>query len=88
MTGKKGNSLRVLTNLLAFVAIILITVSLILAKVNIAPNISHIMEKIASIIAYSLVGLSSFWFAMSKRSITIKLVWFVCCVAIILMLVL
>jgi len=88
MTGKKGNSLRVLTNLLAFVAVILIAAALILAKLNIAPNVSHIFEKIAAIVAYSLVGLSSFWFAISKRSVTIKLVWVASCVVIVLMLVL
>ena len=82
MNGKKSHNLRVFTNFLAFLILILITMVLVIAKIFGASNISGIMIEISRIVAYLLVSLASMWYVFSKRNIWIKVVWFICVVAI------
>lgn len=74
--GKSGG-LRALTNFIAWLALILIAVSLVLSKLNFASNVCVIFNKIASYVAYFLVGFSSLCYVMSKRSILKKIIWLV-----------
>jgi len=79
MTGKNGNFLRGLTNLLAFIALVFISIALIAGKVSGADtNFSAICIDISRYAGYLLVGIASFWYVMSKRSLVLKIVWVIC----------
>lgn len=62
-------------NLVAFVAVIIIGVALLLGKIGIGARLSGYLMGIAQIIAYSLVAIiSSFWIA-HKRNVWLWVVW-------------
>lgn len=69
--------LRSLTNFIAWLALILIAVSLVLSKLNFAGNVCAIFNMIAEYVAYFLVGFSSLCYVLSKRSILKKIIWLV-----------
>jgi len=73
--GKNNIGLRALTNMFAYIAIVLIAVSLVMGKLNFAPNVCNIFNKIAEYVAYVLVGFSSLCYVLSKRSILKKIIW-------------
>lgn len=82
---KNNNGFKSMMNLLAFVAIILIAVSLILSKINFASSIKVACTTIANAIAYVMVAISSFYFVRSRRGIAYLITWIVCVVVIIVM---
>ena len=85
----REKGLRVLTNLLAFVVLVFIAISLIVGKVaGDTTNIASMCGQIAKISAYVLVGISSFWYAMSKRSILIRGLWLISVIVVVVMLIL
>ena len=87
MDGRKSTMLRVMTNTIAFIILIAITVLIVVSRCTIQiPNISAICMDISKYLAYALVALASLWYALSKRNSTLKIVWFVC-IAIILVLI-
>ena len=85
---KNNNGFKSVMNLLAFVAIILIAVSLILSKINFAASINSACTLIANVIAYLMVAISSFYFVRSRRGIAYLITWIVCVVVIVVMMIL
>ena len=85
---KNNNGIRSVMNLLAFVAIIMIALSLILSKLNFASSISGACTLIANIIAYIMVAISSYYFVRSRRSVVYLITWIVCVVVIVVMMIL
>ena len=86
MTGKNGNMLRVITNLIAFILLVVITGLLIAGKVS-GPqsNFSVVCEQLSKYLSILLVALASFWYAFSKRSLVIRCLWVLCVVAIVVL---
>ncbi len=82
---KNENGFRSIMNLMAFVAIVMIAVSLILSKLNFAASINGACQLIANVIAYIMVAISSFYFVRSRRGIGYIITWIVCVVVIIVM---
>ena len=82
MNGKRSHNLRVFTNFLAYLVLILIAVLAIIVKSGVFSSISGLLNSIKNGLAYFLVGLASFWYVMSKRSVALKIVWFVAIVTI------
>lgn len=59
-------------NFLAYISIALIAIALFVGQILgwlISPNVIHIMNLVAQIIAYSITAVYGFMFAKSKRSI-------------------
>lgn len=59
-------------NFLAYISIALIAIALLIGQILgwlISPNVIHIMNLVAQIIAYSITAVYGFMFAKSKRSI-------------------
>ena len=79
---------RVITNMLAFFVIVFIAISLVVGKIAGGIGIATFCAQAAKISAYVLVGLSSFWYVMSKRSFLIKCLWLISVVVIVVMLIL
>jgi len=78
--------LRVMTNAIAFIVLITITVLVIVARCTSQfSNISAICVSLSRYLAYALVALASLWYVFSKRNSAFKIVWVVC-IAIILVL--
>lgn len=76
MTGRNGNLFRVLTNFLAFIALVFIAISLLVGKfVGPETNFGAICVEISRYAGYALVGLASFWYVMSKRGLLVKIIW-------------
>ena len=85
----REKSLKVLTNLLAYVVLIFIAISLVIGKISgDTTRIAVFCAQAAKISAYVLVGLASFWYAMSKRSIIIKGLWVVSVIVVVVMIIL
>ena len=85
----KEKGLRVLTNLLAFAVLIFIAVSLVVGKISgEASELASVCGQTAKISAFVLVGLASFWYAMSKRSLIIKCLWLASVIVVVVMLIL
>lgn len=82
---KNNNGFKSVMNLLAFVAIILIALSLVLSKINFANSIKEACTLIANVIAYLMVAISSFYFVKSRRGIAYLITWIVCVVVIVVM---
>lgn len=82
---KNGNGFKSVMNLMAFVAIVLIAVSLILSKLNIASSVNSACTIIANVIAYIMVAIASFYFVRSRRGIGYLITWIVCVVVIVVM---
>jgi hypothetical protein len=86
MDGRKSTMLRVMTNSVAFVVLIVIAVLLVVAKCTTQiPNISLVCLNISRYLAYVLVALASLWYALSKRNSTTKIVWTICVATIIVL---
>lgn len=83
---KNSNGFRSVMNLMAFVAIVMIALSLILSKLNFASSISGACTLIANVIAYIMVAIASFYFVRSRRGIGYLITWIVCVVVITVML--
>ena len=87
MASKNGGSgMRSLTNLISFVAIVLIAVSLLLVKI--APAVASACTLIANIIAYLFVAIYSFAFVRSRRSFIYTVIWIVAVAAIVVLMIL
>ena len=84
---KNGSVLRALTNFVAYIALILIAAALIMSKINFAPNVCAIFNKIAVYIAYFLVGFSSLCYVLSKRSILKKIIWLAAAVTVVVLMI-
>jgi len=85
----REKGLKALTNLLAFLVLFFIAISLIVSKiVGDGSDFALLCVNISKYSAYFLVGLSSFWYAMSKRSIIIKGLWLVSVIVVVVMLIL
>ena len=83
MNGKNSHNFRVFTNFLAFLVLVCIAIILIISKIGIFSNITAILNNIAKISAYFLVGMASFWYAISKRGAILKVLWLASVVVII-----
>ncbi len=71
-------------NLVAFIAVVIIGVALILGKIGIGAKLSSALMTIAQILAYSIVAIiSSFWIC-SKRNVWLWVTWAVSVVLIII----
>lgn len=83
---KAAKSSGWLINLSAFVAVILIGLSLIFAKI--IPSISGAFSTIAQIIAYVVLCVVSFFYVVRKKNIWLWVVWIIAVVLIVVGLVL
>lgn len=82
---KNGNGFKSVMNFMAFVAIILIAISLILSKLDFASSINSACTLIANVIAYIMVAISSLYFVRSRRGIGYVITWIICVVLIVVM---
>lgn len=86
MDGRKSTMFRVMTNTIAFAVLIIITALMVVAKCTTQiSNISLICLDISRYLAYALVALASLWYVLSKRNSALKIVWFVCLAAIVVL---
>lgn len=73
-------------NLVAFVAICCIGVSLLVGKIG-ANSVAGAFNSVAQILAYTITAIAAFNFAVTKRHWAYYLVWVVCVVLIIVLMV-
>lgn len=86
MNGKRSHNFRVFTNFLAFLILVIVAILLIVARlVSPAAGYSIILIEIAKYIAIFLVALASLWYVVSKRSLLVKVVWFIAVATIIIL---
>ena len=78
---KASKSSGWLINLCAFVAVILIGLSLIFAKI--IPSISSAFSTIAQVISYVVVSVVSFFYIVRKKNVWLWVVWVVSIVLIV-----
>ena len=64
-----------LINLVSFVAVICIGVSLILTKVGLSGKVTSVLSAVAQIIAYGILCIVSFFYIRNRRSITLWVIW-------------
>lgn len=83
----KNVGLRALTNFFAYIALVLIAAALIMSKLNFAPDVCAIFNRIAVVVAYVLVGFSSFCYAISRRGIIRKLIWLAAAATVVVLLI-
>lgn len=84
---KNNSGFRAITNLCAYIALLLIAIALIFSKFKFASSVSSIFTKISTYIAYALVGLSSFCYVMSRRGIIRKIVWVGCVATVVILMI-
>lgn len=85
MNGKRSHSFRVFTNFLAFLILIVVAVLVLTEKfISPATNLSALFGEIAKYLSLLLVTISSGWYVCSKRSVVIKIIWFICVAGIII----
>ena len=79
MNGKRSHNLRVFSNFLSFLAIVIVAILVAVSYfLGTTSNISLILLKVAKVLTYSVIALSSLWYAMSKRNIVYKIIWLIC----------
>ncbi len=64
-----------LMNLCAFIAVILIGVSLIFTKIGAFSSVAMAFQIIANVIAYIVVGTVSFFYVRNRKNIWLWVVW-------------
>ena len=84
MTGKPAKSSGWLVNLSAFIAVILIGVSLILSKIHVFGQVAGAFMIIANVIAYLVVAVVSFFYVARKKNVWLWVVWIVSIILIII----
>ena len=78
MNGKRSHNLRVFTNFLAYGILIVIAILLVVSRVFLKTgNVAFVVSEIAKYLAIFLVAIASLWYAVSKRNLILKLIWFV-----------
>ena len=86
MNGKRSHNLRVFTNFLAFVLLVVITILLVVAKfVPTSTNLSAVLGEIAKYVAIFLVIVASFWYMTSQRNVVVRIIWVVCSITIVVL---
>ena len=78
-----NHSLRSVANVLAYLGVILVAASLIVSSLFQGYQFSYILSRIASLISYILLIISSFMYAKSRRSVVYLIVWLVAVVLIV-----
>lgn len=73
-----------LLNILAFIAIGLVGVSLLLANVGLGGEISAALTMIANILAYIITAIAAFFYIKNKRSIVLWIIYAVSVVLIVI----
>lgn len=73
-----------LINLSAFIAVILIGISLILTKIGIFNSVAGAFNIIASVIAYLVVSIVSFFYVKNHKNVWMWIVWVISIVLIVL----
>ena len=82
----KTFSWRGILNLVAFVSICCIGISLLVGKIG-AASIAGAFNTVAQILAYAITAIAAFNFAVSKRHWAYYTIWIVCVVLIIVLMV-
>lgn len=83
MNGKKSHNLRVFSNFLSFLAVVIVAVLTIVSHfLSPETNLSAVLMEISKILMCAVISISSFWYVLSKRSIVYKVIWVVCVVGI------
>lgn len=62
-------------NLMAFIAVILIGVSLILSRIHVLGQVASAFLIIANVVAYLVVAVVSFFFIARKKNVWLWVVW-------------
>lgn len=73
-----------LVNLSAFVAVVLIGISLMLSKINAMGQVANAFLIIANVISYLVVCVVSFFYIARKKNVWLWIVWVVSIVLIII----
>lgn len=73
-------------NLLAYVAIFCIGVSLLIGKIGVG-SIASAFRTVAEVLAYSVTAVSAFYYACSRRHWAYYLIWVVCVVLIVVLMI-
>lgn len=84
MSSKPAKSSGWLINLCAFIAVILIGVSLILSRIGAFGQVAGAFLIIANVIAYLVVSVVSFFYIAHKKNVWLWIVWVVSIVLIVL----
>ncbi len=83
-TTSRGFSWRRIVNFCAFVAVVLIAVALVLAKIFSGNTVSGAMTIVANAIAYFIASVSAFFYARSKRHWGYLVAWLVSVILIVI----
>lgn len=73
-------------NLIAYVAIFCIGVSLLIGKIGVG-SIAGAFRTVAEVLAYSVTAVSAFYYACSRRHWAYYLIWVICVVLIVVMMI-
>lgn len=80
---KMAKSSGWLINLSAFIAVILIGISLILSKIGLLSNVAGALQIVAQVVAYAVVSVVSFFYVVNKRKVWTWIIWIVSIVLIV-----
>lgn len=72
-----GMSWRGFFNLLSFIAVVCIGLAFVIGKIG-GGSLANSLREISEILAYVIVGISSFFFAYNRRHWAYFVVWVVC----------
>lgn len=81
---KPAKSSGWLINLCAFVAVVLIGVSLILTKIGVLSSVAGAFLTIANVVAYVVVSVVSVFYVARKKNVWIWIIWVISIVLIVL----
>ena len=79
-------SWRYILNLVSYVAIFCIGISLLIGKLGVG-SIAGAFHTVAEILAYFVTSVSAFYFAVSRRHWAYYLIWVVCVVLIVVLMI-
>lgn len=82
-----GWSWKSFLNLIAFIAIFCIGISLLIGKIGVG-SIAGAFQTVAEILAYSVTAVSAFFFAHSRRHWAYYLIWVICVALIVVLMIL
>lgn len=72
-----GMSWRSFFNLLAFISVVCIGLAFVIGKIG-GGNLASSLRQVSDILAYTIVGISSFIFAYNRRHWAYFVIWVVC----------
>ena len=84
MSNKKNTNWKSLINFCAFIAIAMIGLALLISNIIKPGEFTRALTLVANIIAYTIVAISGFYYARSRRNYVYFIIWVISIVLIIL----